>query len=345
MPILLHGIETLTPGTPYSQEWASELMQEHAATRPAIRRVIRSIYRNSGIDTRHSVVDDLGDGSVEPLFFTRDGTRLPTPDTGARNAVYVREARDLFVRLAEKLVTQTPGFSASDVTHVITISCTGFFAPGPDYHVVRALGLPGTTERTHVGFMGCYAAFQGFKLARSICRSDPDAVVLVLSVELCSLHLQFNEEPDDLIAGAVFADGASGALISARPQDLSSLPTGHPVLELLSLHGELVPEGEDAMAWTIGSEGFRMKLSTYVPELIRTHLPPILGDILDESDLDRDAIAWWAIHPGGRAILDKVQEELALRDEQIAASRAVLRSHGNMSSRSPRCRPSRPGTG
>jgi len=332
MPILLHGIETLAPGTRYSQEWASELMQEHAATRPATRRVIRSIYRNSGIDTRHSVVDDLGEGSGEPLFFNRDGTRLPPPDTGARNAVYVREARDLFVRLAEKLVTETPGFSASDVTHVITISCTGFFAPGPDYHVVRALGLPGTTERIHVGFMGCYAAFQGFRLARAICRSDPDAVVLVLSVELCSLHLQFNEESDDLIAGAVFADGASGALISARTPKSPSLPEGRPRLELLSLHGELVPEGEDAMAWTIGSEGFRMKLSTYVPELIRTHLPPILGTILEQAGLDRDAIDWWAIHPGGRAILDKVQEELALRDDQISASRAVLRAHGNMSS-------------
>ncbi|TVP48701.1 MAG: type III polyketide synthase [Gemmatimonadales bacterium] len=329
-------------------------MQEHVAGRPATRRVIRNIYRNSGIEKRHSVIDDWGQAAAadpgteppEPLFFAPDHTRLPTPGTGARNAVYAREAPILFERVARELVETTPGFTAADVTHVITISCTGFFAPGPDFHVVRALGLPGTTQRYHIGFMGCYAAFQGLRMADAFCRSDPEAVVLVLSAELCTLHLQFTDDTDDLIAGALFADGAAGALVSARapvaiadgtaaasaadPPSVSS--RARPALEFSGFHSELAPEGEKDMAWTIGDEGFRMKLSTYVPEIIEANLAPIVGAILGRAGLAADQVPWWALHPGGRAIVDRVQGSLSLSDRQVAASRDVLRQYGNMSS-------------
>jgi predicted naringenin-chalcone synthase len=336
-PVYLHNLATAVPTPTYGADWASELMQEHVAGRPATRRVIRNIYRNSGIEKRHSVVDDWGQAAAvdpgaevpEPLFFAPDGTRLPTPGTGARNAVYAREAPRLFERVARELVETTPGFTAASVTHVITISCTGFFAPGPDFHVVRALGLPGSTQRYHVGFMGCYAAFQGLRMAEAFCRADPEAVVLVLSAELCTLHLQFTDDTDDLIAGALFADGAAGALVSARAPASGG---ARPPLEFSGFHSELAPEGEKDMAWTIGDEGFRMKLSTYVPEIIEANLAPIVGEILGRAGLATDQVPWWALHPGGRAIVDRVQGSLALSDGQVAASRDVLRRYGNMSS-------------
>ncbi|CAN5800770.1 type III polyketide synthase [soil metagenome] len=339
VPVYLHSLATAVPTPTYDADWASELMQAHVAGRPATRRVIRNIYRNSGIEKRHSVVDDWGQAAAlhpdtappPPLFFAPDDTRLPTPGTGARNEVYAREAPILFERVARELVESTPGFQAADVTHVITISCTGFFAPGPDFHVVRALGLPGTTERYHVGFMGCYAAFQGLRMARAFCLADPEAVVLVLSAELCTLHLQFTDDTDDLIAGALFADGAAGALVSARPPT-SPTSGDRPVLELAGFHSELAPEGEKDMAWTIGDEGFRMKLSTYVPEIIEANLGPIVGQILGRAGLDADQVPWWAIHPGGRAIVDRVQTSMSLADGQVAAARGVLRDYGNMSS-------------
>jgi predicted naringenin-chalcone synthase len=323
MSVYLHGLATAVPPHHHTQERASEFVQEHASESRAVRRIIRSLYRNSGIEKRHSVVPDwriTGEGS---LFFEADGTRRSVPDTRIRNDLYTREARALYTELARRLVDETPGFSAADVTHVITISCTGFYAPGPDYDVVRALGLPGSTRRYHLGFMGCYAAIPGLHMARAICRAEPGAVVLVLSVELCTLHLQFTEDTDDLIAGSVFADGGSGALVSARRPG---------PLEILSFHSALTEQGEDAMAWTLGSHGFRMRLSTYVPELIEANLEPVLREALGGAGLTPADVSGWAVHPGGRAILDRVEGALGLEEGGLSASRAVLRQFGNMSS-------------
>jgi predicted naringenin-chalcone synthase len=319
----LHRIETSVPDPCYEQEWTAELMTKHVGGRRGVGRIIRSIYRNSGIETRHSVIDDWSEGA-EPLFFRGDEL-LPTPGTEARNALYTREARIHFERLARQLLDGSPGIGPEDVTHLVTISCTGFYAPGPGYQVVRALGLPESVERYHIGFMGCFAAFQGLRMADAFCRADPDAVVLVLSVELCTLHLRFTPETDDLIAGAVFADGGAGALVTGHP------PAGRG-LELGAFHTALAPEGEEDMAWTIGNEGFRMKLSSYVPEILEGALEPALERLLDRAGLDAGEVPWWAVHPGGRQILDRVSDQMSLRPEQLAASREVLRRYGNMSS-------------
>ncbi|MEX2529984.1 MAG: type III polyketide synthase [Gemmatimonadota bacterium] len=327
MPVYLQHIETAVPETSYTQEQASTFMQEHVTDRRAVRRILRSLYRGSGIEKRHSVMGGWNGEEGDALFLAPDGSGLVSPGTEARNEIYTREARRLFEEVASTVVEGTPGFDPEDVTHVVTISCTGFFAPGPDYYVVRALGLPGSTQRYHIGFMGCYAAFQGMKLADTICRSDPEAVVLVLSVELCSIHLQFSDNTDDLIAGSLFADGAAGVLVSARPPTAPAR-----TLECVAFHSELAPEGEEDMAWTIGDRGFRMRLSTYVPDLLERNLGPVLERVLREAGVERDEVDWWGVHPGGRAILDRIQGSAELRDDQIAASRQVLRDYGNMSS-------------
>lgn len=327
MSVYIHGIETAVPSTRYTQPFASELMQKTVATGDATRRMIRSIYQRSGIDQRHSVITDFQESAPDGLFFNPDGTTRPAPGTGARNQIYSREAHRLYVETARTLLDHNPQFQKQDITHVITVSCTGFFAPGPDYHVVRDLGLNVSVERYHIGFMGCYAAFQGLKMAQALCHSRPDAVVLVLCVELCTLHLQFTEDTDALIAASVFADGASGALVSARPVE-----PGRIALAMDQFANTLTSEGEEDMAWTIGDQGFLMKLSTYVPEIIRANIEPALLSILSGSRLTPADITHWAIHPGGRAILDKVQQALALNDSQMHPSREVLRRYGNMSS-------------
>jgi predicted naringenin-chalcone synthase len=332
MSVFLHGLATAVPPHHHTQDRACAFMQEHATENRAVRRIIRSLYRNSGIEKRHSVVPDWEATGEASLFFEADGTRRPVPDTRLRNERYTREARVLYEGLARRLVQETPGFTAADVTHVITISCTGFFAPGPDIHVVRALGLPGSTQRYHVGFMGCYAAFQGLRMAEAFCRADPEAVVLVLAVELCTLHLQFTDDTDDLIAGSVFADGGSGALVSARAPATADGSADPPPLEILSFRTALTDGGEEDMAWTIGNRGFRMKLSTYVPDLIEANLAPVLGDALGAQGLALADVDRWAVHPGGRAILDKAEGVLELGAEGLAASRTVLRDYGNMSS-------------
>lgn len=322
----IHHIETLVPPYTYRQDYARDRMQHWLPGRRT-GRLIRGIYNRSGIETRSSVLPDFCPGADAELFKEDLHGRLIEPTTEPRNRVYTRWARSLTVEVARKAMERSPGFFANEVTHVITVSCTGFSNPGPDLEVVRGLGLADSVERYHLGFMGCYAAFPALRMAGQFCEARPDAVVLVVCLELCSLHLQLREEPDSLLANALFADGAAAAVVSARRPRSS-----HSVLALNGFHTALAPEGSEDMAWSIGDHGFNLRLSTYVPDIIAANVSGIVSGILNGGPWDRDDIGTWAIHPGGRAILDKVQSELGLAESQIVDSRAVLKAFGNMSS-------------
>ena len=338
MSAFIHLIRTASPSNRYAQEMVGEAMAKQLDPTSKGARLARKIYRSSGIDFRHSVIGDLnqfvGSGSPEVddaknsggLFFDAQQSFL-SPSTGVRNAVYSDHARPLFSKVAASLIDDCPTFSREDVTHVITVSCTGFFAPGPDYYVVKDLGLDTSTKRFHIGFMGCYAAFPALKMAKAFCAEDPNAVVLVVCVELCSLHLEPSEDIDDIIATSVFADGASGAIVSAKPG-----PSGAKTLRLDFLESVVAPDSEGDMAWTIGDKGFDMVLSTYVPRILEAHVDEIVDDLLQKGGTKRSEISHWAIHPGGRAILDKVESGLSLPARALDPSRKVLREHGNMSS-------------
>jgi alkylresorcinol/alkylpyrone synthase len=253
-------------------------------------------------------------------------SRILDPSTGTRNDVYVERSPALFEAAARDALARADGITAADVTHVVTVSCTGFFAPGPDYLLVRALGLAASTRRLHIGFMGCYGAFPALRSARDTCLADPDAVVLIVCAELCTLHLRSSSDPDAIVASSVFADGAAAAIVTARPA-----PEGSRVLDIEVLETVLTPVGEGDMAWSIGDSGFDMVLSSYVPHIVEQHVDEALAalwtDGLTASDIDL-----WAVHPGGRSIVDRVQNRLGLDDHQVAASRKVLREAGNMSS-------------
>lgn len=308
-------------------------------------KLLRRIYPASGIETRHSVLEDFvpadagaseggrdafGTRWLPPAqpgrgFFVTDTGDVRTPGTKARNDRYRREAGPLFVTAARDALEATPDVGPDDVTHVITVSCTGFYAPGPDLDVVHGLGLRGGTERYHLGFMGCYAAFPALRMARAFVAADPDAVVLIAWAELCTLHLQHDRDPDALVSASVFADGAAGAVVSGRP------PSG-PALRLDAFADGLAPEGASDMAWTVGDTGFDMTLSAYVPKIVGSKAHAALGPLLAGRDLDLADVPRWAVHPGGRAILDKLADGLELPETALAASRGVLARYGNMSS-------------
>ncbi|MBB5379301.1 putative naringenin-chalcone synthase [Deinococcus metalli] len=299
------------------------------------QRLTTSVFNASGIDQRHSVVTEFqADPDASPgLFFDPSTGRLLTPSTGARNEYYIVHATELFVRAAGAALAACPGLTADDITHVVTVSCTGFYAPGPEYAIVRALGLRPNVSRFHVGFMGCYAAFPALKMAKAFCEADPSAVVLVVCAELCTIHMHSARDADTLIANSVFADGAAAAVVSARTPAVSA-----PVLRLDHFETTLTPAGvgEADMAWTIGDQGYDMVLSTYVPAIIEAHIGDALAPLFAHEpalgDDPLNGIAQWAIHPGGRSILDKVQASLGLSDEQLHPSREILRQYGNMSS-------------
>ncbi|MEJ2291090.1 MAG: type III polyketide synthase [Deinococcales bacterium] len=325
MPVYLHGLATAVPDTAYDQRTARDVMKAWVGGDRRTDHLLHRIYEHSGIEVRHSVVGDFAPGADGGLYVDPQSGAFRNPSTAERNAVYAREAMELFPRVARAALERAAGFGSDDVTHVITVSCTGFVAPGPDLAVVRELGLAPGTERYHLGFMGCYGAFPALRMADAFCRADPDAVVLVAAVELCSLHLQPTCDLDALVAASVFADGGAATVVSARPPQAGGL-------RVEAFATGLAPEGADAMAWTIGDTGFEMVLSNYVPKIVGARAHEAVEPLLRKAAVERGDVRRWAVHPGGRAILDRVESGLRLPPEALEASRGVLARFGNMSS-------------
>ena len=247
------------------------------------------------------------------------------PTTAERMRHYAELAPPLAIRAAAEALRPS-GLRAADMTHLVTVSCTGFIAPGVDVALMRALGLPPTVQRTHVGYMGCHGALNGLRVARAFADAEPDARVLTCCVELCSLHCHYGRDPQKVVANALFADGA--AAVVGAPADAA--PAGAWRVEATG--SRLIPDSTAAMAWTVGDHGFEMTLSRKVPRLIAAHLRPWLEEWLGRHGTAVGAVGSWAIHPGGPAILDAVEEGLCLPHGAADVSRAVLADHGNMSS-------------
>ncbi len=326
MAVWLQHIETLVPEHNYSQEYACEKMQEWAGS-DREKRLIRALYRKSGIDKRHSVISSLDDGS--PQAFLRAGAdgRLREPGTGERNDIFSRNSKTISVELARRAIANCPGVAAEDITHVVTVSCTGFYNPGPDYYIVEELGLKPGTQRYHLGFMGCYAAFPALRMAAQFCPANPEAVVLVLCIELCSLHMQLGGREDSILGNSLFADGAAAAIVSSGGPEARKGP-----YRIDDFHSALIPEGKGDMAWSVGDNGFDIALSSYVPNIIGANIGGLIEPTLAGRSLKVEDIHSWAVHPGGRSIVEKISKSLGLQREQVDPSLSVLRNYGNMSS-------------
>lgn len=325
MSVFIHHIETLVPSATYAQEDIGAALKRSVAKGDRrTEKVIHHIYAHSAIDRRASVVTTFLPDAPPGIFYDPATDTFLSPSTGARNALYTVTARALFAEIAATALAAS-GFAPERLTHLVTVSCTGFFQPGPDFAILQALGLTADVERYHLGFMGCYAAFPALRMARDFCRANPDAVVLVVCLELCTLHVQWTADMDDLLAGSVFADGASAAVVSACE------PAGT-ALRLDAFASAIAPAGDTDMAWTIGDNGFAMRLSAYVPRIIEANVRGALQPLLDREGLTQSGIEHWAVHPGGRAILDRVESGLDLPVSSLAASRDILRRFGNMSS-------------
>jgi predicted naringenin-chalcone synthase len=324
MAVYINDITTAVPDSFEHQQNVREIMKESVPGDRKTRSIIHRIYSQSGIEKRHAANYDFNE-DTEDGFFKRVFKNEDPPTTGERNTIYERESKKLFLKVADQLMGQNPDLDRRSITHVITVSCTGFYAPGPDFEVVRYLGLSASTQRFHIGFMGCYAAFPALKMAESFCKADPNAVVLVITCELCSLHLQISEDIDQILAASVFADGAAGVLVS------NSEPTnsGYRLDEFSSA---LAYEGEKDMAWTISDTGFKMVLSSYIPSIIESNIDDIMQPMFENLGISKEDIGMWAVHPGGRAIVDKVEQGMGVDPEKVIPSRKVLSNYGNMSS-------------
>jgi predicted naringenin-chalcone synthase len=333
MTVYLRSLETAVPPTVLIQTEARDVFAAQPGLTRLGTRLVSTCFDSAAIDTRYTAVEELTleRRAENPRFFDSATGLLLSPSTKVRNDIFATEATKLFVEAAQKALDAAQGIDLLDITHLVTVSCTGFFNPGPDYKIVRALGLNPAVQRYHLGFMGCYAAFPALRAAKSFCEADPEAVVLVVCAELCSLHVRTSNDPDTIMGSALFADGAAAAIISAR-----DIPDEPALLQLDHFETVLTPVGEESMAWNIGDQGFEMVLGNYVPHIIDDHiigaLEPLLSREASLLGLPYGDIRHWAIHPGGRSILDKVQSRLQLSDEQLVPARETLRNFGNMSS-------------
>jgi len=328
MNVFIHQLATHVPANTATQDDLAATFSRWADD-PATARIIKHVFRKTGIQRRYSILPDFTDPTRAELFRQDSGGRLSEAGTQERNRVYRRFAAPISVQLGRELLDESPQFEAADVTHVITVSCTGFVNPGPDWALVTELGLPSTVERYHLGFMGCYAALPALRMARQFCIARPESVVLIVCLELCSLHMQMQTTNDSILGNALFSDGAAAALVSARPPEREG---NAPVLALDGFMSAMAPEGQGEMAWEIGNHGFNLVLSSYVPDIISANLERIVMDLLSPRDLAMSDIDLWAVHPGGKAILDKFEKSAGLHPHQIEPSRAILRDFGNMSS-------------
>ena len=291
------------------------------------KRYIRKVYSDSGIERRHSVIADFGNEGADSMLFQRVDGVMKEPTTGDRNEIYVDAAKKMIPEIARNAIDNCPGVEREDITHVITVSCTGFFNPGPDLLVIESLDLNPAVERYNLGFMGCYAAFPALKMADQFCAADPNANVLIICLELCSLHLQVKDDLDSIVANSVFSDGAAAAIVSGTPP-----VDGSKAYEINHFASRLTRDGSADMAWDIGDRGFNIVLSKYVARIIGAEIDGIVSGIFESCDASPDEIDVWAVHPGGRAIVDKIQESLELDPSQVTPSRKVLSEYGNMSS-------------
>ncbi|MGC2164038.1 MAG: type III polyketide synthase [Silvibacterium sp.] len=271
--------------------------------------------QRSGIKHRYSFIQTEGDLAPNSIDWHDLFKTGQFPKTAKRMECFEALA-PLLMGCALDRLALTPEERRS-VRHVIVTCCTGLYAPGLDFAAIEHLGLDPSTERTMVGFMGCYAAINGLKLARHIVRSEPDASVLMINLELCSLHLQETQDLETVLSFMLFADGCAASLI--RHDDHGFAMDGFRAVS--------IPDTRDLILWRIGNEGFDMVLSGRIPVELKKFVREHAKEFDPGGNMDL-----WAVHPGGRTILDAVGEGLELTPEKLAPSRSVLRRFGNMSS-------------
>ena len=318
------AIGTANPQYKRNQQDIAELIAEGFHLTLGQKKILKKIYKASGIEQRHSVLTDYSKSPGEFEFFPNDSTAL-FPTTAARMAIYKTHALGLALAAIENCLSRLPDVDKKEITHLITISCTGMYAPGIDIGIVQTLDLTSSVKRTSINFMGCYGAFNGMKLADAICRAEPDAMVLVVCVELCSIHIQKEFTLNTILSNALFADGAAAVMIQKRPQKQRSL-------QFESFYCDLVPQTSEEMAWHISDYGFEMILTSYVPQAIELGIEAFAKKLVEKGNVSLSDIDYYAIHPGGLSILRACEKSLHISREDNRFSYDVLRQYGNMSS-------------
>lgn len=318
------AIGTATPPHRFSQSVIADFMVRAMQLDNVEAKKLRALYRATGIESRYSVLPDYG-RTADYEFYANTGDLSPMPSTKKRLEHFRKHAVELSKASVLNALNGSLELNRKNITHLIVVSCTGLYAPGLDIDLIKALGLRPDVQRTGINFMGCYAAFNALKLADSFCGNNSDAKVLIVCTELCSLHFQNENTQDNMLANALFGDGSACILVEGRTRKGLNLKP-----EIF--HCDIAMNGEDDMAWTVGDVGFEMKLSAYVPDIIQNGIRDLTSRLLGGISKNLSDVTYFAIHPGGRRILEVIEKELGMTHDQNSHAYSVLKKYGNMSS-------------
>lgn len=335
MNAYITAIGTAVPENRIAQSDVARFMAKAHQLDHQEEKRLYALYRASGIQYRHSVLTDYSQ-TKNFSFFSNTKDMEPFPDIRQRMELYHQHAVELSYRAAIDCFQDMPAdFAHTQITHLIYVSCTGMYAPGVDIELIHRLKLNTHVQRTAINFMGCYAAFNAIKVAANITKANPDAHVLMVCTELCTLHFQKAKNEDNLLANALFADGSAAALISGRKFSSTAQ------LSLEQFYCDLAPEGQQDMAWKIGNSGFEMQLSAHIPTIVKKGIRQLTQNLLSNLALEPKGlpdteepfpIDYYAIHPGGKRILKVIEEMLSITADQNTCAYQVMQRYGNMSS-------------
>ncbi len=317
------SIATSVPSYKYEQDQLFVFADAVFSKNEEETRKLKFLYKHSGISARYSVIPDFNGSPSKRILFPQTGDFEPFPCLEKRMQLYFDKAAPLSIQAIEDCISGR--IDKNDITHLITVSCTGICAPGIDLQIIEQMGLPNNIMRTSVNFMGCYAAVHALKLADAFCKSSTNANVLIVCTELCTLHFQKQASIDNITASLLFGDGCAAVLL----QNDESKTKG---IRLNSFFSDVSFKGKNEMAWEISSKGFLMTLTGYVPALIKEDFKELVGKALEVANEKADSITHWCIHPGGKQILQSICASLNLEQEQLKYSYEVLNDYGNMSS-------------
>ncbi len=311
------------PPYKHRQDDILKFMQLVYAMNSADSRKLKYLYHHSGIDYRYSVIPDYSREVNSWEFYPQTENLEPFPSLEQRISLFNKAAGSLSVNAIHDCINGV--INDNEITHLITVSCTGMSAPGLDLQVMELMDLPKNIYRTSVNFMGCYAAIHGLKMADAICNSERNAKVMIVCTELCTLHFQKEPTIDSIASSLLFGDGAAAVLVTGDEFNRKGL-------RLDQFYSEVITKGKKDMAWELSSSGFLMTLSGFVPELLEEDFNPLVTRALEKEGIERREIARWCIHPGGRRILDSIHRSLSFTNGDLKYSYETLREVGNLSS-------------
>jgi len=311
------------PPHKHKQDDILKFMQLVYAMNNADNRKLKYLYHHSGIDYRYSVIPDYSRDVNAWEFYPQTENLDPFPSLEQRISMFNKTAGPLSVTAIQECIHGL--INGDEITHLITVSCTGMSAPGLDLQVMELMDLPQNIYRTSINFMGCYAAIHGLKIADAICRSEKNAKVMIVCTELCTLHFQKEPTVDSIASSLLFGDGAAAVLVTNNEYNKKGL-------KLDQFYSEVISKGKKDMAWELSSSGFLMTLSGFVPELLEEDFNPLVTKALEKANVDRKEIAQWCVHPGGRRILDAIHRSLSFTNGDLKYSYETLKEVGNLSS-------------